>query len=203
VITATQMLESMVVSPVPTRAEVSDVANAIEDGTDAVMLSAETSTGKHPLEAVRMMARIAVEADSAYQARGFPQLPMPPHPNLSEIVADAAYRAARTARPAAIVAFTSSGYTARLVARYRPPVPIHVFTPDEAVVRQLSVVYGIRAEQVKGSDSSDDVFNELDRLLPERAGLKVNDTVIVLAGLPIAKMVPTNTMKLHRVGEMR
>ncbi len=202
VITATQMLESMVNSPVPTRAEVSDVANAIEDGTDAVMLSAETSTGRYPVEAVRMMARIATEADNAYQARGFQQLPTDPNPNPSEIVADAAYRAASIAKPAAIVAFSGSGYTARLVARYRPPVPIWTFTPSEAVVRQLAPVYGVRAILVERHESSDEVLAELDELLQQKSNLKMNDKVIVLAGLPMARMGPTNFMKFHRIGEM-
>ncbi len=203
VITATQMLESMVYNPVPTRAEVSDVANAIEDGTDAVMLSAETSTGKYPVEAVRMMARIAVEADNAYQAHGYRQLTTPPKPSPSEIVADAAYRAASISKPAAIVAFTASGYTARLVARYRPPVPIYVFTPYETVVRQLSVVYGVRPVLVDPQESSDEVLVELDHLLQATGQLALNDKVIILAGLPMAKMGPTNVMKLHRIGEVR
>jgi pyruvate kinase len=203
VITATQMLESMVNSPVPTRAEVSDVANAIEDGTDAVMLSAETSTGKFPVEAVRMMARIAVEADNSYQAHGYRQLTTTPRPSPSEIVADAAYRAASISKPAAIVAFTASGYTARLVARFRPPVPIYVFTPKQGVANQLTVVYGVRALTVEAHDSSDEILKELDELLQVKAGLKLNDKVIVLAGMPMAKMGPTNVMKLHRVGELR
>ncbi len=203
VITATQMLESMVSNPVPTRAEVSDVANAIQDGTDAVMLSAETSTGRYPVEAVKMMARIAVEADNAYQAAGFRQLTVTPNPNPSEIVADAAYRAASIAKPEAIVAFTASGYTARLVARYRPPVPIYTFTPSESVVRQLSAVYGVRPVWVESTRSSDELLIELDQLLQTKAGLKLNDKVIILAGLPMAKMGPTNVMKMHRVGELR
>jgi pyruvate kinase len=203
VITATQMLESMVNSPVPTRAEVSDVANAIEDGTDAVMLSAETSTGKYPVEAVRMMARIAVEADNSYQAHGYRQLTTTPKPSPSEIVSDAAYRAASISKPAAIVAFTASGFTARLVARYRPPVPTYVFTPNESVVRQLSVIYGARAVLIERQESSDEVFKELDELLQTKGGLRLNDTVIILAGLPMSKMGATNVMKLHRIGELR
>ena len=204
VITATQMLESMVNSPVPTRAEVSDVANAIHDGTDAVMLSAETSTGRYPVEAVRMMARVAVEAETATRSKGFhKQVALDVTATPSEIVADAAYRAADVTKPAAIVALTRSGYTARLVARYRPPVPIYVFTPSENVVRQLAVIYGVRPVLVPKLDSSDEVLLELDELLQEKGRLKPNDRVIILAGLPMAKMGPTNVMKLHRVGELR
>ncbi len=202
VITATQMLESMVSSPVPTRAEVSDVANAIEDGTDAVMLSAETSAGRYPVEAARMMARIAAEADAAVHRGGFRHSPIPSDPGFAEIVADAAYRAARLAAPSAIAVFTKSGATARLVARYRPPVPIYAFTPSAAVVRQLEVVYGVRPLLVPVQESSDKVLATVDRLLRARAGLKPGDTVIILAGFPVGRMRPANIMKLHRVGEL-
>ena len=129
VITATQMLESMIEHPTPTRAEVSDVANAIYDGTDAVMLSAETSAGKYPLEAVRFMAKIAAESEASLRTRGFQDPPQPVNPSNAEIVADAAYHAAREARVSAIVVFTASGSSARLVSRYRPPVQIFAITP--------------------------------------------------------------------------
>ncbi len=202
VITATQMLESMINSPFPTRAEVSDVANAIYDGTDAVMLSAETSTGHYPIQAVRMMARVAEEAEAATRLRGFQPLTCD-FTQTPEIVADVANRAANIARPAAIVALSASGFTARLVARYRPPVPIFVFTPSERVVRQLSVVYGVQPIVVTKLESSDAVLAEIDQLLQQKARLQLNDRVIILAGLPMGKMGPTNVMKLHRVGELR
>ncbi len=202
VITATQMLESMVASPVPTRAEVSDVANAIEDGTDAVMLSAETSAGRYPIEASRMMARIAAETDCAHHRGGFQHSPLPPNPGPAEIVADAAYRAARLASPAAIAVFTDSGATARLVARYRPPVPIYAFTPSAAVVRQLNAVYGVRPLLVPAQESSDTLLATVDRLLQARAGLKPNDAVVIVAGFPVGRTRPANIMKLHRVGEL-
>jgi pyruvate kinase len=114
-ITATQMLESMIEKPTPTRAEVSDVANAIYDGTDAVMLSAETSVGKYPVEAVKFMARVAIETEHSINALGFQALPVTDEPTNAEILADAAYRAAREARAAAIVVFTATGSSARLV----------------------------------------------------------------------------------------
>src|SRR5205807_461838 len=127
VITATQMLESMIENPRPTRAEVSDVANAIYDGTDAVMLSAETSVGKYPVESVEFMARIAVETEASIRNRGYQEPQTGPEPSNPEIVADAAYRAAREAKASAVVVFTASGSSARLVSRYRPPVPIYAF----------------------------------------------------------------------------
>ena len=122
VITATQMLESMISNSTPTRAEVSDVANAIYDGTDAVMLSAETSVGKYPVEAVRFMARIAAESEDSIRKKGFQDPPHQPDPQSAEILADAAHHAARDSGAAAIVVFTSRGSSARLVSRYRPPV---------------------------------------------------------------------------------
>src|SRR5271165_1246318 len=141
VITATQMLESMIENANPTRAEVSDVANAIYDGSDAVMLSAETSVGKYPVEAVQYMARIAAETESSISKRGYQEPPTGPHPGNAEILADAAYRAAREARVAAIVVFTASGYSARLVSRYRPPVRIIAMTGSMDTVRRLMVNY--------------------------------------------------------------
>ena len=121
VIIATQMLESMIHNATPTRAEVSDVANAIYDGTDAVMLSAETSVGRHPVEAVNFMARIATEAERSLRKRGVQEIQRRSSPSYAEIVADAAFHAARDASVSAIVVFTASGSSARLISRYRPP----------------------------------------------------------------------------------
>ena len=203
VITATQMLESMVENAVPTRAEVSDVANAIYDGTDAVMLSAETSTGKYPIEAARWMARIAEEAERSSHSLEFQQLPHGASPTPPEIIADAAYRACSIAQPAAIVTLTTSGSTARLVARYRPSVPVFAFTLSDRIVGQLSVIYGVRAIPVPKFESTDDQLAEIDGLLQTRSGLKRGDWVILLAGLPLEKLGPTNVMMLQRVGEMK
>jgi pyruvate kinase len=164
VITATQMLESMVEHPTPTRAEVSDVANAIYDGTDAVMLSAETSVGKYPVEAVQFMARIAAETECSISKRGF-QEPQPgPLPGNAEILADAAYRAAREAKVAAVVVFTASGSSARLVSRYRPPVPIYAITPNEPAARQLAINYGITPVLAPDGSSTDEMLHQMDVL---------------------------------------
>ena len=139
VITATQMLESMIENPYPTRAEVSDVANAIYDGTDAVMLSAETSAGKYPVEAAKMMAKIALEAEASLKIQGYKDPPKRDQtPTYQETMADMAYRCARMQGATAIVVFTAGGSSARLVSKYRPPVPIFAFTGSEAVARQLS-----------------------------------------------------------------
>ena len=143
VITATQMLESMIQNPTPTRAEVSDVANAIYDGTDAVMLSAETSIGAYPVETVQYMNRIAHEAERSINKRGFQDPPPHNEPTTPQVVADMDIDAARLSKAAAVVVFTSTGRSARLVSRYRPPVPIFAVTPSERAARSLSVCYGV------------------------------------------------------------
>lgn len=204
VITATQMLESMIEHPTPTRAEVSDVANAIYDGTDAVMLSAETSTGKHPVEAVAMMARIAKESENSIRARGFQEPPRRPGgSSYAEIVADAAYHAARDSGACAIVVFTAGGSSARLVSKYRPPVPIYAITPHESVARQLSIHYGVSSVPAPEVASTDEMLTQMDRLLVEHWRLKAGDPVVFVAGQPIGRPGTTNLMKLHRIGELR
>ncbi len=203
VITATQMLESMIERPAPTRAEVSDVANAIYDGTDAVMLSAETSIGKYPAEAAAYMARIAAEAETAINKRGFQELPARREPTHAEIVADAAHQAARAARVSAIVVFTSSGSSARLVSRYRPPVRIYAITPREEVARQLLIHYGVFPVLAPQVGSTDEMMAQMDALLIEREYLHPGDVVVFVAGQPIGRTGTTNLMKLHRIGELR
>ena len=201
VITATQMLESMIENPFPTRAEVSDVANAIYDGTDAVMLSGETSVGKYPVEAVRMMDRTAHEAELSLGRLGFRELPRRDSVTHAEIVADAAFHAARLAGAQAIVVFSASGTSARLVARYRPPVPIYTFTPSSTAARALSVVYGVHAIPQPHVSSTDEMMALMDRVLLERGLVKPRDAVVFVAGQPIGRPGTTNMMKLHRVGE--
>jgi pyruvate kinase len=200
-ITATQMLESMIENPTPTRAEVSDVANAIYDGTDAVMLSAETSVGKYPVEAVKFMARIAAETENSLRERGFLELPAGPDPTNAEILADAAYRAARDAKVAAIVVFTATGSSARLVSRYRPPVGIYAMTPNENVGRQLMVNYAVSPVLAPDVASTDEMLAQMDRVLTERAHAKAGDLVVFLAGQPVGRPGTTNLMKLHRIGD--
>ncbi|MBK5291571.1 MAG: pyruvate kinase [Acidobacteriia bacterium] len=212
VITATQMLESMIENQTPTRAEVSDVANAIYDGTDAVMLSAETSAGKYPVASVAMMATIARETDSSHlKPRAAEQAPfcagssegarqsLAEDSSQVEIVADAAYHAAKVMRAAAIVVFTSTGATARLVARHRPKVPIYAFTPSLAVARQMSVLYAVKALQEPNLASTDEMMAQMDRRLLELGLVKQGDRVVFVAGQPIGRPGSTNMMKLHQV----
>jgi pyruvate kinase len=199
VITATQMLETMIENPFPTRAEVSDVANAIYDGTDAVMLSAETSAGKYPVEAARMMESICGETDKSLFELGHPELPRTPNPPPVEIIALSACRSARTLKASAIVVFTATGTSARLVARHRPPIPILAFTPKLEVARQLSVLYGTRGLVAAELSSTDEMMAMMDREMVQRGWVKPGEMVVFVAGQPIGRPGSTNMMKLHQV----
>lgn len=203
VIVATQMLESMVEHPRPTRAEVSDVATAIFDGADAVMLSAETATGAHPVEAVELMARIAERAERSVpqpseeprrraEAYGFP-----------EAVADAACHAARVLKAKAIVAFTQSGFTARLMSGDRPEVPIIALTPSEQVMRRLALFWGVSSRLIRKAETTDEMIEEAEATLLEDGSVRNNDVLVIVSGAPMWVTGTTNLMKLHRVGERR
>ena len=170
----------MIGNPAPTRAEVSDVANAIYDGTDAVMLSAETSVGKFPVEAVKYMARIATETESSIRNKGYQDPPHSPEPTNPEILADAAYHAARDSGAAAIVVFTSTGSSARLVSRYRPPVGVFAITPHDTTARQLAVNYGVTPMPAPDVSSTDEMLAQMDRVLVEGGHLQKG----AVGGLP-------------------
>jgi pyruvate kinase len=205
VITATQMLESMIENPYPTRAEVSDIANAIYDGTDAVMLSGETSAGKHPVEAARMMARIAREAEGSDLDQAYRDLPLrrdTTGSGYAETMAEMTYRCARLQEAVAIVVFTASGASARMVSRFRPPVPIYAFTGSEAVARQLSIIYGVRPIIAEDPINTDEMVKQLDHTLLGNKLVKERDTVVFMAGQPIGRPGTTNFVKLHRMGEL-
>ncbi len=202
-ITATQMLESMIENAMPTRAEVSDVANAIYDGTSAIMLSAETSAGKHPVEAVKVMARIACETEQSLHTKGFAKVRPLEELAIPEIIADAAYQCARSAAVTALAVGTTSGASARLLARYRPPVPIYAFTSHEAVARQLSVVYGVDPIISPAIESTDQMLNQMERLLIETGRVRPGDNIVFVAGQPVGLRGSTNMLKLHRVSGIR
>jgi pyruvate kinase len=198
VITATQMLESMVGSPRPTRAEASDVANAILDGTDAVMLSAETAVGKYPVETVQVMARIAVQAETAMpdlaatseRASTFP-----------EVISEAACRAAGEVKAQAIVAFTQSGSTARLLSKYRPAAPVFAFSPSEVVRRRLNLHWGVMPKTIRAVQNTDELVGEIELLLLRDGTVHVGDALVIVAGAPLFVRGATNMIQLHRVEE--
>jgi len=149
------------------------------------------------------MVRIAAEAESSINKRGF-QEPLASHdPTHAEIVADAAYRAARAARVSAIVVFTSSGSSARLISRFRPPVPIYAMTPNEIVARQLLIHYGVFPVLAPEVASTDEMMAQVDRLLLGSGYLRGGDLVVFVAGQPIGRPGTTNLMKLHQIGELR
>jgi pyruvate kinase len=200
VITATQMLESMVTAVRPTRAEVTDVANAIFDGTDAVMLSAETSIGQHPVQAVAMMAKIASTTDGQLpyeqmlHERG---MALGPH-----IDAAISYDACRTAHQLgakAIVAFTQSGSTATRVSKGRPQVPILALTSSALISRRLQLCWGIQVCEVAAPSSVEALF-AMGAMLPKRLGLaKAGDLVVITAGLPLQVTGTTNLLKVEKI----
>ncbi len=200
VITATQMLESMIEHPVPTRAEASDVANAIFDGTDAVMLSGETATGRHPVEAVRTMARIAEKADVPMEApgerRAAPGVLPPP-----EAVARAASRAAADVEARAIVVYTESGGTARLLASTRPAVPVLALSPDLRTVRRLCLSWGVYPRLMPRVEGLEEMLRLGEQLLVDAGQVRPGDRVIVVSGTRAAHRGGTNMMKVHIVGE--
>jgi len=200
VITATQMLESMIESSVPTRAEVSDVANAIYDGTDAIMLSAETSVGKFPIDAVRMMAKISMEVESNPRFDLLRKPPHRPNPSYGEIIADMAFHAARAGKVQAIVVFTSSGYSARLIARYRPTEPIFAFTHNDETARKLAPVFGVHPVLEEHAGTTDEMLPLMEKTLVDRGQVRPGDGVVFVAAHPIRLPGSTNLMKLHRIG---
>ena len=200
VIVATQMLESMVRAPSPTRAEVTDIANAIFDGADALMLSEETAVGNYPEEAVTMMARITVEAESALPyAEILTSKGKDIQPQTDDAISYAACHTAHQLGAVAIIAFTSSGSTARRVAKYRPPVPILAITPSHTTQRQLSISWGVRAFQVPEPSRIADLFARGARIARETGLAHDGDLIVITGGVPIGVSGSTNLLKVERV----
>jgi pyruvate kinase len=199
VITATQMLDSMTQNPVPTRAEVSDVANAILDGTSAVMLSGETATGSYPVEAVRTMAALALEAESQLGEYGYLQhiLPEPAHV-VTEAVGQAAITMADHLEAAAIIALTESGFTARAISKYRPACPIFAVTVWADVVRKLSLNWGVTAVQFQGERSDDAMIQFAIQHGCELGCIQPGDVVIITAGID-RRSGSTSTIRVSTV----
>jgi pyruvate kinase len=199
VITATQMLESMIEHPQPTRAEASDVANAIWDGTDAVMLSAESATGKYPVEAVQWLGRIAAEADanSKQRAKALPEEFAEKVLARTDIsVAFAACRTADEINARWIVAFTEGGGTARMVSRLAGRTPVLGATVDEVTARRMGLLRGVTALLIPRVDSTDEMVSVVRELLLAKHGLRPLDRVVMTMGLPLWKTGTTNTMKV-------
>ncbi len=202
VIIATQMLNSMIDHPRPTRAEASDVANAVWDGADAVMLSGETASGRHPLAAIQMMDRIVREAEAARRPHEIRIGAMTPAARLSptdEVIAAAACDAAAVSGAVAVCCFTLRGETARQLARHRPTMPIVAFSPDQSIRRRLALYWGVVAkvmEPVKNADLMAEIVAE--RLVADGIA-KVGDRVVLVHGSPLGVPGQTNSIRLHEI----
>jgi pyruvate kinase len=199
VITATQMLESMTQNPRPTRAEASDVANAIFDGSDAVMLSAETASGKYPIEAVSMMARIIHEAEASIQEYPRPTTAQE-RLKVAETVAELVCHASRELHMKLIAVFTHSGFTARLVSRYRPLVPIVAFSPEASTRRRMSLFWGVTSRHISDIKKIDGLAEVAEKRLLEERLVKKGDVIGIVAGTPMGIRGTTNFMKFHVIG---
>ena len=201
VIVATHMLESMIDAPTPTRAEASDVATAVYQGADVVMLSAETAVGRHPATAVAVMDRIlrAVEDDPEYW-RGLARQALPRAGTASDAVSEAARAAVATLGCRAVFGYTSSGSTALRLARERPPCRVVGLTPSAATARRLALAWGVHPLVSPDPESFDDVAQTVARLAVEAVGLEPGDPYAITAGVPFGKAGSTNTLRLGRVG---
>jgi len=196
VIVATQMLESMITHGRPTRAEASDVANAIFEGADAVMLSAETGVGAHPCEAVATMDRIIVAAESD---GGYPNVSWA-EDGVPDSVAAAAVSLAGQVGARALVAYTLSGRAAQRLAARRPGIPVVACTPDEAICRQLAITWGVESIVVERVRTTDEMIAAIDTAIREQGLARAGDRVVIVAGTPVGADQATNTVRVHDVG---
>ncbi|MFC9957117.1 pyruvate kinase [Streptomyces nigra] len=202
VIVATQMLDSMIDHSRPTRAEASDVANAVIDGTDAVMLSGETSVGKYPVETVRTMAKIVEAAEEDVLAHGLPPLTEHNKPRTQGgAVARAAAEIGDFLGARFLVAFTQSGDTARRLSRYRSPIPLLAFTPEPATRSQLNLTWGVETFLGPHVDSTDAMVDQVDELLLRYGRCRKGDTVVITAGSPPGVSGSTNLVRVHHIAE--
>jgi len=203
VITATQMLDSMIRNPRPTRAEITDVANAIYDGTSAIMLSGETSIGKFPVESLLTMSKIAIETerDIDYIHR-FDESRTPVSRNVTNAVSRAACETAHILGAAAIVSVTKSGHTANMVSRYRPACPILATTASRKVFNQLSLSWGVYPDMTERKNSTDEVFKQAVAKAAESSMIKSGDLVVITGGMIADVSGTTNMIKVHIVGDV-
>lgn len=200
VITATQMLDSMQRNPRPTRAEANDVANAIYDGTDAVMLSGETAAGDYPLEAVQTMARIAVRTEEALVNQDSFALKLYSKTDMTEAIGQSVGHTARNLGIQTIVAATESGHTARMISKYRPKAHIVAITFSEQKARSLSLSWGVYATVAEKPNDTDEMFNLATRVTQEEGYASEGDLIIITAGVPVGEKGTTNLMKIQMIG---
>jgi pyruvate kinase len=203
VITATMMLDSMQRNPRPTRAEASDVANAVFDGTDAVMLSGESAAGKYPVESVATMARIAQRAEESLEYKEiFLRMAQSQQTTITESISQAVANSALELNAKAILTATESGYTARMVSKYRPKCPIIAVTPKDEVLRRLSLVWGVFPIKGDGAKTTDELFELAVDCSISHGFVHLGDLVVITAGVPVGRSGTTNLIKIHQIGEM-
>jgi pyruvate kinase len=202
VITATQMLDSMINNPRPTRAEVSDVANAIFDGSDAVMLSGETASGKYPLESVKMMDAIVREAERNFKEWGQCEtLTDEPFSNDAVSMTHAARELAHDRNVSAIAVFTLTGHTALLMSKVRPQVPILAFTPEQRTFQRLGLYWGVTPYLVPYASSVENMIDIVEQVMITSTPLQSGQQVIIISGLPVGAFRQPNLALLHTLGE--
>jgi pyruvate kinase len=199
VIIATQMLNSMIDHPRPTRAEASDVANGIWDGADAVMLSGETASGRFPQQAIQMMDRIVREAEASIDLRRPPQLTGPRPAPLDEVIAAAACAAAESSAAAAICCFTLSGTTARLLAHFRPPVPVVAFSTEQPVRRRCALYWGVIPALMEPVKNADAMAEAVSARLVDDGLASPGDRLVLVYGSPMGVAGKTNSIRLHQI----
>jgi len=204
VITATQMLDSMMRNPRPTRAEASDVANAVFDGTDAIMLSGETAAGKYPIESVETMAKIAKKAETVIGVNrlNITEDDISTSITVTDSIGNATVTIAEDLDAAAIITSTNSGYTARMVSKYRPMSGIIAATPHESILRKLSLVWGVFPIQVPSGLTTDEMFERAVEGALKAKLIESGDLVVITAGVPIGVTGTTNLLKVHIVGDV-
>ena len=200
VIIATQMMESMITNPSPTRAEVNDIANAVMDGADAVMLSAETSVGAYPVLAIKHMANTIAEAEKTNAPFFKGVRPTADSPTfLSDEICFTAVRISDHLKASAIVSMTFSGYTAYKISSFRPKAPIYIFTGNTRLINTLNLVWGVRAFYYKNFESTDQSIQDVNNVLKEQGLISAGDLVINTASLPIKNRPRTNAVKISEI----
>ena len=202
VIVATQMMESMIDRSKPNRSEITDVANAVLEGTDAVMLSGETATGKHPVLVVETMRKIIMEVENTDYRYNLEDtlIPQPHSPSfLSDAICYNACKLARDTKAHALVGMTQSGYTAFMLSSYRPQSPLYIFSKERSLINQLSLSWGVRAFYYAEEESADDIIHDQIEILKERGFLETGDTVVNTGSLPVHLHLPTNMLKISKV----
>jgi len=196
---ATQMLESMISAPRPTRAEVSDVATAVDEGADAVMLSAETSVGEYPIEAVATMSRVicVAEDDNLRPLSSLTRVPT----TTGGAIARAAAEVGAIVNARALVAFTMTGETARRLARYRSPIPLLAFTSEPATRSQLALTWGVETFIVPMVDHTNEMVHQVEKVLLDLGRCEKGDKLVIVSGSPIGSAGQTNSLRVHRIGD--